>query len=68
MSPLHGEFEQLLLACSEGCGLHHNSIGSKFGAAFICACTLYYVHVTEHAISSVQPHYPMIVTSNILVV
>ena len=21
MSPLHGEFEQLLLACSEGCGL-----------------------------------------------
>ena len=22
MSPLHGEFE---LACSEGCGLHHNS-------------------------------------------
>ena len=23
-SPLHGEFEQLLLACSEGCGLHHN--------------------------------------------
>ena len=34
-SPLHGEFEQLLLACSEGCGLHHNS---KVGAAFICAC------------------------------
>ena len=22
MSPLHGEFEQLLSACSEGCGLH----------------------------------------------
>ena len=22
MSPLHGEFEQLLLACSEGCGLN----------------------------------------------
>ena len=35
MSPLHGEFEQLLLACSEGCGLLHN------GAAFICACALY---------------------------
>ena len=41
MSPLHGEFEQLLLASSDGCGLHHNSIGSKFSAAFICACTLY---------------------------
>ena len=28
-SPLiHGEFEQLLLACSEGCGLHHNSQSS----------------------------------------
>ena len=25
-SPLHDEFEQLLLACSEGCGLHHSSI------------------------------------------
>ena len=42
--PLHGEFEQLLLACDEGCGLHYNSIGSKFGAAFICACALYYQH------------------------
>ena len=41
ITPLHGEFEQLLLACSEGCGLHHNSIGSKFGAVFICACALY---------------------------
>ena len=40
MSPLHCECEQLLLAYSEGCGLHHNSIGSKFGTAFICACTL----------------------------
>ena len=26
------------MACIEGCGLHHNSIGSKLGAAFICAC------------------------------
>ena len=51
-SPLHGEFEQLLLACSEGCGLHHNNIGSKFGAAFICACTLYYDRTcTEHAVT-----------------
>ena len=31
-SNLHGEFEQLLLACSEGWGLHH---------AFICMCALY---------------------------
>ena len=38
---IHGEFEQLLLACSEGCDLHHNSTGSKFSAAFICACMLY---------------------------
>ena len=30
-----------VLAGSEGCGLGHNSIGSKFGATFICACTLY---------------------------
>ena len=37
MLPLHGE---LLLVWSEGCGLHHNSIGSKFGVAFICACAL----------------------------
>ena len=22
MSPIHSEFDQLLLACSEGCGLH----------------------------------------------
>ena len=29
------------VSCSEGCGLHHNSIGSKFGIAFICACALY---------------------------
>ena len=36
-----GEFEQLLLACSEGCGLCYNSIGSKFGASFICASALY---------------------------
>ena len=35
------EFEQLLLACSEGCGLHHNIIITKFGAAFICTCVLY---------------------------
>ena len=33
--------EQLLLTCSEGCGLHHNSIGSNFGAAFICTCAPY---------------------------
>ena len=30
---IYGEFEQLLLACNEGCSLHHNSIGSNFGAA-----------------------------------
>ena len=33
MSPLHGELKQLLLTGSEGYGLCHNSIGSKFGAA-----------------------------------
>ena len=38
---IHGEFEQLPLACSEGCGLHHKSIDSKFGAAFIYTCALY---------------------------
>ena len=38
---IHGEFEQLLLACSERCGLYHNSIDSKSGAAFICSCMLY---------------------------
>ena len=32
---IHSEFEQLLLVCSKGCSLRHNSIGSKFGAASI---------------------------------
>ena len=31
---------QLLLACSEGCGLHYDSI-VRCGAAFICACALH---------------------------
>ena len=38
---VYGEFEQLLMACSEGCGLRRNSTGSKFGAIFICTCALY---------------------------
>ena len=31
----------LSLACSEGCDVCHNSIGSNSGAAFICTCALY---------------------------
>ena len=48
---IHGEFEQLLLACSEGCDLHHNSIGSKFDAASSAHvhCTGWQLS-TEHAI------------------
>ena len=41
MLPLYGEFEQLLLACSEGCSLCHTNIGSKFRAVFIRASALY---------------------------
>jgi hypothetical protein len=37
-----GEVKQLLLACSEGCGLHNNRF--KVRAAFICTCTLYYLN------------------------
>ena len=46
---IHGEFKQLLLACSEGCGLHHSSIGSKFGATFICTCPLYQLAIEYRA-------------------
>jgi hypothetical protein len=35
---LSGEFEWLLLACSEGCGLRNNRFKVCF--AFICACVL----------------------------
>ena len=59
MSPLHGEFDQQLLACSEGCGLHLRMCAVLTGTRLYCSMLL--VHC------SVQSHYPMIVTSNILV-
>ena len=57
-SSLHGEFDQLLVACSEGCGLHLRM------RTILTGTRLYYSMLLA---SSVQSHYPMIVTSNILV-
>ena len=57
MLPLHGKFEHLLLACSEGCSLRHNSIPGRFKVG----CYVYlHMHIvltgnldcTEHAVSS----------------
>ena len=55
-SPLHDEFDQLRLASSEGCGLYLRMRAILTGTLDLL-----------HTVSSVQSHYPMIVTSNILV-
>ena len=34
MSPLHGEFELLLLACSDGCGLRTNILVSRASPSY----------------------------------
>ena len=56
--PLHGEFDQLLLASSEGCGLHLRM------RAILTGTRLYY----SMLLVVFSTHYPMIVTSNILVI
>ena len=58
-SPVHGEFEQLLLACSEGCGLH------LLMGAVLTGTRLYYSMLL---VFCVQSHYPMIVTSNMYII
>ena len=64
-SPLHGEFEQLLLACSEGCGLRccfHLRMRTV-----LTGTRLYIRSMLLVVFSHNNYYYPMIVTSNVLV-
>ena len=65
-SPLHGEFEQLLLACSEGCAWSTVLLSS------VHAHWTNWHSIVRSMLLVVFSHnnyyYPMIVTSNILVV
>ena len=59
-SPLHGEFDQLHWASSEGCGLHLRM------RAILTGTQLYYSMLLVVVFSHI--YYPMIVTSNIFVI
>ena len=63
---IHGEFEQLLLACSEGCGLQccfHLRMHTV-----LTGTRLYIRSMLLVVFSHNNYYYPMIVTSNILVI